>query len=90
MSTCHACQTAETNPLTGLYHSDCLGCKERAIAQGIPFHRAQGAGKLTAEYRRVMALNFGDDWQTNGAHERIKAFKDKIRKASNDRSAGTN
>lgn len=80
--TCAACTAAEKNPLTGLYHSDCPGCKERAIAQGIPFHRAQEAGRMTAEYKRVMSMNFGDDWLTNGAHERIKEWKKRIRRAA--------
>lgn len=80
--TCPACTTAEENPQTGLYHSDCIGCKERAIAQGIPFHEADAVGRMTAEYKRMMFATFGEDWQTNGAHQRIKEWKKRIRRSA--------
>lgn len=79
--TCQSCQSAEQNPLSGLYHSDCGGCKERAMAQSMPFHQAERAGRLTAEYKRVMTLAFGDEWEA--AHLRVKAWRERIKKESN-------
>jgi hypothetical protein len=77
MTSCPDCLTAEKNPTSGLYHSGCAGCKERAMAQSVPFHQAEQVGRLTAEYKRVMTLTFGDGWQE--AHERIKAWKERLK-----------
>lgn len=77
MTSCPACESAEQNPTSGLYQANCTGCRERAIAQGMPFHQAERAGRLTAEYKRLMALTFGDDWQAS--HERVKAWKERLK-----------
>lgn len=47
------------------------------MAQSMPFHQAEQAGRLTAEYKRVMTLTFGDDWAEN--HERVKAFRERLK-----------
>lgn len=42
MSTCPACDRAQTNPRTGVYQAGCRGCEVRAIAQA-PHHIRQQA-----------------------------------------------
>lgn len=82
--TCEACAIAEKTPSSGLYMAFCMSCRERAIAQGMPYHQAEQAGRLTAEYKRVMTLTFGDDWPA--AHERIKEWKRKLKESNADAS----
>lgn len=75
--TCQACQSAEKNPATGLFQSDCPECKVRAVAQGPEFHNAQRIGRLTAEYKRVLTLAIGGDVQE--AHAKVKTWAERLR-----------
>lgn len=75
--TCEACTAAEQDPRTGLYQAHCPDCKVRMVANGKPFFMAEQAGRLTAEYKRVLTLAFGDDWE--GAHLRVKAWRERIK-----------
>lgn len=75
--TCQSCQSAGQNPLSGLYHSDCDGCKVRAVANGRELFDASKAGKITPEYRRALQGFFGDDWEA--AHLRVKAWREKLK-----------
>lgn len=70
--TCEACTEAQHNPQTGLYVAHCDQCKARSIASGPSFHQASRTGRMTAEYKRLMTLAYGDRWQE--AHEWVKAW----------------
>lgn len=72
---CPACESAEQNPHSGLYQSECEGCKIRAIAQGKELFNASKAGKITPEYKQALQRMFGDDWEA--AHLRVRAWREK-------------
>ncbi|MDR7094139.1 hypothetical protein [Hydrogenophaga laconesensis] len=42
----------------------------------MPFYQAEQVGRQTAEYKRVMTLVFGEDWQA--VHESVKAYREKM------------
>ena len=41
--TCEACAARSTNPLSGLYHLDCLDCCARLVVSARPSRRQQEA-----------------------------------------------
>jgi len=36
--TCPSCESAKTNPHSGLYHADCESCQARMFDQALPLH----------------------------------------------------
>lgn len=70
--TCRPCDLAESGELTGIYQSDCDGCKARSIANGMDLFNARKAGEMTPEYIAILQKVWGDDW--GAGHERVKAW----------------
>ena len=70
---CPACDLAKQGQLTGLFHAECDGCKVRAIAAGRELFEAQKAGRITPEYRALLANTFGEE-SILEAHERVKRW----------------
>lgn len=75
--TCDACQAAEQNLVSGLYHSDCDGCKVRMVVNSRQLFDASRSGKITPEYQELLMRMFGDDWKS--AHERVKVWNARLK-----------
>ena len=76
---CENCKRAEARAEWPIYTDKCRGCQVRSLAHGQLYFRSKEAGRLTAEYKRVLTLVFGDDWEKG--HEEVKRFAEKIRQA---------
>jgi len=74
--TCWGCSKAEENPQTGAYSAGCKECTARALAQSPAYDTSRRAGRFTAEYKRVLTVAFGDDWQAG--HEQVKRWSQRI------------
>ena len=70
--TCEACETARRNPLSGLYHRDCLECSARALAGSPAYHAAAMADAITPDYRDALQAVYGEAWRE--WHQRVKAW----------------
>lgn len=70
--TCEACQEAEANPHTGLFHAGCKECAARSIAGSLAFFQAKRAGRQTAEYKRLLTL-------AGVTHESVKQWAERLK-----------
>lgn len=60
---CDYCQAAQTRADHPMYRAQCKGCAVRAFAQGPQFHAGSIEGGDARDYRKALALYFGDDWR---------------------------
>ena len=73
--TCRPCDLADSGELTGIYQSDCDGCKARSIANGMDLFNARKVGEITPEYEAALRRVWGDEWEAG--HELVKAWAKK-------------
>lgn len=62
-SSCEACNTAEQNPLSGLYYTKCKDCSVRHLSRSLSYWKAKQAGKMLPEYKQALEAVFGSEWQ---------------------------
>lgn len=75
--TCRPCTLAESGELTGIYQSDCDGCKARSIANGIDLFNARKVGERTPGYEEALRRVWGDEWEAG--HELVKRWHKKLK-----------
>lgn len=74
---CEACDLTEKNPNSGRYNADCDGCKARSIALSPAFFQSMQAGRMTAEYKRLLTLAFGD--VNESRHQQVKQWAERMK-----------
>lgn len=74
---CPYCLAAASDPMTGLFHADCTGCKARSLAKSPAFFDSIRANSFTPAYRNALRAVFGQHWREG--HEQVKHW-DQVQK----------
>lgn len=82
MSACEACETAERDPLSGLYWRGCRECSARALAHSPAYAASQVSGRMRPNYAYALRTLAGDDAAAREAlHRRVRHWAQRIDEA---------
>lgn len=77
--TCESCAAAQLNPLSGLYHTGCLDCTARLLAQSPGFAASMAALKFRRDYLEALKAAWGAKWEDG--HRLVKHHANRIQDA---------
>ena len=72
MTDCDECLHAAEHPLMEIYHSGCLGCAARSLAQSPSYHASMMVRTFRTDYMSALKALAGDDWDE--LHREVKRW----------------
>ncbi|MDR0478309.1 MAG: hypothetical protein LBH31_00595 [Burkholderiaceae bacterium] len=76
---CPSCRAAQDDPTTPLFHSGCLECQARMLANSPAFFQAKKAGYITSVYNAALVPVFGTE--VIAGNKRVKDWARRIEQA---------
>ena len=74
---CDACAARAVNRHSGRINVWCADCRLHELAESPAFFASQQAGRVLADYRRLLKDEFADNWKQG--HQRVVALHEQLK-----------